>query len=230
MNSGILHLIQVSFALLIGVGAYNAYRQGGSVNKRLRDFSVFFFLFGVYRLFLSSLLFLDSLVIAQWSYNAAIAVFFVMISIAWKIPLSILGLNIKRIWTLSWSLMAIGLIVILIQVYDPRLPIIDSSGFVFWNVNPFAAWITSLAGLLVAITWIYTFSKNFSSNISPIEKLKTVLIIVAAFMIGVSSLTYFCSHHFLVILTSFASALVGSVCVLLVILISLLKRKRDSYR
>jgi len=230
MNSGILHLICASLALLIGIGIYNAYRQGGSANKRLRDFSVFFLLFGVYRFLLSSLFFSDSLVVAQWLYNVAIAVFFVMISITWKISLSILGLKIKRIWTLLGVLMTIGLIVILIQVfYDPRLPIIDSSGFVFWNANPFAAWTTSLTGFLVAITWMYTFSKNFLSNISSAEKLKTILMIVATFMIGVSSLTYFCSHHFLVTLASFATAFAGSVCFLLIILISLLKRKMTSW-
>jgi len=224
MNSGILHLAYTSFSLLIAVGIYSAYRRGGSANKQLRDFSLFFLLFSVYRLFLSSSLLSNNLIVMQWSYNAAIAIFFVMISIAWKIPLSILGLNAKRIRILLGSLMVIGLMVILIQICDPRLPIMDSSSFIFWNANPFAAWITSLAGFLVAMTWVYTFSKNFSGNIDPIEKLKTALIVAAAFMIGIGSLTYFHSCHLLLTLTTFVVMFISSVCLLLVILISLLRR------
>ena len=218
----------VLFAFLIGAGIYNAYRWGGHVNKQLRDFSVFFILLGVYRLFLSSPLFSDSLIVMQWSYNVAIAVFFVMIAVAWKIPLSILKLNARRIQILLKSLMAIGLVVVLIQICDPRLPIIDPSGFIFWNANPFAAWTTSLAGFLVAMIWVYTFSKNFSSNISLVEKFKTVLIIATAFLLGISSLTFFSSHHFLITLISFAIVSVSSICILLVILISLLERRKDS--
>jgi len=224
MNSGILHLAYTSFSLLIAIGIYSAYRRGGSANKQLRDFSLFFLLFSVYRLFLSSSLLSNNLIVMQWSYNAAIVIFFVMVSVAWKIPLSILGLDIKRTRALLGFLMIVGLVVILIQIYDPRLPIMDSSGFIFWNANPFAAWITSLAGFLVAMTWVYTFSKNFPGNINPIEKLKTALIVAAAFMIGIGSLTYFHSCHLLLTLATFVVIFISSVCLLLVILISLLGR------
>jgi len=149
MISGLLHLIFLLLAFLIGVGIYSAYKRGGSKNKQLRDFSAFFILLGVYRLFLSSPLFSDSLIVMQWSYNAAIILFFVMIVVVLRIPLSILGVKAEKIKKSQKLLISLGLLVILVQICDPRLPIIDSSGFVFWNANPFAAWTTSLVGFLV---------------------------------------------------------------------------------
>ena len=230
MISGVLHLIFVLFAFLIGGGIYNAYRRGGYVNKQLRDFSVFFLLLSVYRFFLffPLLFFSDNLNVAYWSYNAAIFVFFVMISVALKVPLDILRLKTKTIRIILASLVSIGIMVVSAQIFYPRLPIIDLSGFVFWNANPFAAWITSLAGFLVGMTWAYTFIKNFPKDVNLPEKIKTVLIIITAFTLGIGSLIYFPFHHSSVTLAAFAIVLVSSLCILAVILISLLNRKKTA--
>ncbi len=228
MISSLLHLIYTLFAFLIGAGIYiyNAYKREGSKNKYLRDFSIFFVLLGIYHLFLSSFLFSNNLIVIQWSYNIALMVFFVMIAVILRIPFSILGLKTEKIKKLQKLIISLGLLVILIQIYDSRLPIIDF--FIYWNANPFAAWITGLVGFLVGMIWVYTFSKNFSSLVNSSEKIKAVLIIIAAFTLSLSSLFYYTSYCVWFDLFVFILALISSFCVLAIILISLLSRKKKT--
>jgi len=138
-----------------------------------------------------------------------------------RIPFSILGLKTEKIKKLQKLIISLGLLVILIQIYDSRLPIIGLL-MIDWNTNPFAAWITGLVGFLVGMIWVYAFSKNFSSLVNLSEKIKAVLIIIAAFTLGLYSLFYYID------LFVFILALISSFCVLAIILISLLSRKKKT--
>jgi len=78
------------------------------------------------------------------------------------------------------------------------------------------------------MTWVYTFSKNFSSHASLSEKIKTVLIIITALALSLTSLFYYGSHCFLFTSIAFILAFISSICILAVILISLLNRKKKT--
>ncbi len=227
MVSGIMHLIFLILALIIGAGIYGAYRRGKSKNKQLRDFSLFFILLAAYRfcLFFPLIFLGGDLEIAYWSYNLAILIFFMMSSVAFKISLNILKLNAKKIKFYLITLLSVGGITVLAQVICPRLPIIDSSGLVFWNANPFSAWATSLSGFFVSMIWVYTFIENFPSNVGLLEKTKTILIIITAIFLGISSLAFYPFNNHLATIITFITIFISSVCILLAILISFFIRR-----
>jgi hypothetical protein len=217
MVSTFLHFIQIFILALIGYGLYKSYIRGDFKDKEIKEFAVVFFIFAFYQLFLSAMLFTDNLKIAAWSYNIAIFLFFIMLAYAWRIPLSLSGINTKKIRLLLGILFAVGLTTVAIQIYDFRLPIIHSSGLIFWNANPVAAWIARLAGFWVGMTWVYVFSKKFLRHLGRIEKFKNILIIITAFMFGITSLLYFHSNYILT-LAAFFTKYVGLLSISILLL------------
>lgn len=218
MVSTFLHFIQIFILALIGYGLYKSYVKGDFKDKEIKEFAIVFFIFALYQLFLSAMLFTDNLRIAAWSYNIAIFLFFIMLAYAWRIPLSLSGINTKKIRLLLGILLAVGLTIVMIQIYDFRLPVIHSSGLIFWNANPVTAWITRLAGFLVGITWVYVFSKKFLKHLGKTEKIKNILIIATAFMFGITSLMYFHNNYFLT-LAAFCTKYIGLLSISILLLI-----------
>ncbi len=218
MISAALHFLYIYFAGIASLGIYFSYRK--SKSKKLKNFSLFFFSLAIYQLFLSLFIFFKDLSIVAIGYDVAIIIFFITISFAWKVPLSIFGLTTKKIKLLTVILFAVGFLVFAYQLYDLRFPIIDKSGFIFWNANPITATISSLAGFIVAMSWVYAFFKNLKYSKSLIEKAKTFFIFFGALTLGISSLIYYPSHSLILTISSFIAAFIGSFCIIMAVIMT----------
>lgn len=209
MLSAIFDFLYIFPSLLTSLFIFIAYKKGGSLNKQIRVFSLFFLLFSLYRSFLAVFNFTSDLIIGAWSYNIAIIIFYIMIVLVWQISFDLLGLSRTKQNFLLSTMAIVGILVFDIQIYDFRLPIIHSSGLIFWNTTPIAAWITALSGFLVGMTWVYAFLKNLKNTRNRIAKIKSVSIIFTAFMLAVSSLTHFHSQKYYLLIFSFITAFLG---------------------
>lgn len=225
MLSSTLYLSFIVLTALVSVGLFHAYLRGGKQNKYLKNFSIFFALFAFYRFFLSAYFFTESLEVASHGYNIAILIFFGMVVIVMDIPLSMLGFSSKDKKIAEKSMLLLGAMVVAIQFADPRLPTIHPSGIVVWNSNPLAYLITSLAGFLVGMLWVYTFGKNFKNNLSTFEKTKTILIIFSAFFTALSALTHYYPNYYSV-LFSFGAAFLGCVSILAAVAMFYMKSQK----
>lgn len=190
MLTVIFHFSAFFIAVTGFIGVYASYLRSGSINKRLKDFSLFFLSFAVYSLLLSAYFITDDLVIINYAYNAGLVFLFGVLFFALKVCLHILNFSaIKRMFILS-LLSTVGLIVVIMHFYDFRLPVIHESGLILWNGNPLAAWAMSVASVSVAFIWIYVFLRNMY-RASGIAILKNSLLVLMAVGFGIAGLFYF---------------------------------------
>ncbi len=211
----------ISFAFLsivIAAGLMGSYTGNGSKNKKLKNFSIFFFLFAIYQLLLSYFLFFDDLYIGAWSYNFAIAIDFIMMAFVLSIILELFGVSERDRNIFYPIVLMIGVLVIAIQVYDFRLPILQETGFVDWNANKLASRITSLTGFLISIVWAHGLLKDLSSLEENYQKIKALLLSLGGLFLGISSLTTYHSYEKTIAIVSHATAFIGGFLILATLL------------
>lgn len=213
-----LHSIHIFLSLIAAAGIYVSYMRSGYKNRRFLDFAIFFFILAFYEIFLTAFAFTEDLTIVAWFYNLSVIPFFIMLHLALQIPSFHLGFTPEVKKRLKIILTAVAVFAFTIQVYDFRPSILHESGFIFWNGNLLAVLMMNLSGFMVAMTWVYSFSKSFTFQLGWSAKIKTTLIIISAFVTGVASLSAF-HLSYLATLVTFIALYIGGLAVILMLLV-----------
>lgn len=227
MTAAISNISFAFLSIIIAAGLMGSYTGGGSRNKKLKNFSIFFFLFALYQLLLSYFLFFDDLYIAAWSYNLAIAVDFIMMAFILSIILELFGVSDRNRNIFYPIVLMIGILVVSIQVYDLRMPILQDTGIVDWNANKLASRITSLTAFLIALFWAYGLLKNFSYLEDNYQKVKDSLLAVGGLFLGLSALTTYHSYEKTIAIFSHGTAFIGGFLIFSTLLIYRKRNDKD---
>ena len=155
---------------------------------------------------------LSILSIFALSYPYALA-FGYDLAIVWVFLAMYFGLGIPTFTTndfflkyqklFSTLLILIGVVVLGLQIFDLRFPIISPGSVIFWNATPLAAWLTGLTVLIYTTVWAYLAYRG-STVLSDIkQRRKFYALAFNMVCIGVSALLFFPSHSELQSLISF---------------------------
>ncbi|NOY35769.1 MAG: hypothetical protein GXP44_02530 [bacterium] len=213
MLSIILHSI-LAILTTFGVAVfYFILRKGKKENSIMKNIFLFYsFLLGYHLSLILPFLFSGGdLKTMAWGYNLAVVFIFLLVSAFLMVEFSILGFSRRKSRTVIAFFMSICLFVVLLQIYDFRLPVILSSGFILWNANLAAAWITALAGFVAAMIFVVVSLRNWPANLNFNEKLKNVLLVIGLFSFGVSSIMHFPARGFTQILLAFVFIYAGTI-------------------
>jgi len=225
MLTAILHLSYSVISFIVGlIIIFFSSLKKGKTNANVIYFGFFFLLFSIYRLLLSSYLFIKDPFLVKEIYLLAVLVFFVMITLAERTALRMMhckGLT-KSVITLTFILLAV--ITTSLQLINFNLPTINENGFIYWNMDIWSSWIAGISGFAVAMTWVYVFMRNIAGSINTVDRIKSYLIAFAAMLMGISSLTYFHSNYY-ALLTAFITALAGVISVIFALLLPYVGRK-----
>lgn len=220
MISALLHLFSVPFIVISGILAYSYWKKGGFRKSILNYLFVFFLFIAAYQFFLSlPFLLTKNLFLTAWGYNLAIVFVFLIAVPIFRMEFDLLGVSEKRSNFFQVLYLLVGVAVIVIQAYDFRLPIVHESGFIFWNANPVAAWISSFAAFILSMALVVVILKNRPENLTFLEKLKTTLFITASIATSLSVLIYYPAHNLLQVILAFAAAYLGFALFMVTLLI-----------
>lgn len=175
-------------------------------------FLFYFFLVGYHLSLILPFLFSGGdLTAMAWGYNLAVVFLFLLVSSFLLVEFNILGFSRKKSMAIITAFMSVCALVVLLQIYDFRLPIILPSGFILWNANLAAAWVTALAGFIAAMIFVYISLKNWPANLNLNEKIKNTLLVTALFAFGISSIMHFPARGFTQILLAFVFIYTGTI-------------------
>ncbi len=178
-------------AIVIALLLFRSYNEKRD-NIILKNFVIFFLFFAFYRFFLIPPVIIESLKIASASYNLAVVMFFAMVILGIKIVSSLLEISTKKIKQMEYLALLIGLGVVGYQLLsDVTNMEIFSSGIIMWNSNPIPLYMTGVSGFIVASIWVYTFFTNFTKTKEKILKIKSSLMMLSTFFVGLSSIFHF---------------------------------------
>ncbi len=213
MLSIILHSILAILTTFGVVVFYCILRKGKKENPIMKNIFLFYaFLLGYHLSLILPFLFSGGdLKTMAWGYNLAVVFLFLLVSAFLVVEFNILGFSRKKSRTILVSFMSVCLFVVLLQIYDFRLPIILPSGFILWNANLAGAWITALAGFVAAMTFVAISLRNWPANLNFNEKLKNTLLIIGLFSFGISSIMHFPARSFTQILLAFVFIYAGTI-------------------
>lgn len=225
MNASVSHIVFTLLSIIISAGAFGSYIGGGSKSRKLKRFAILFALLAAYQFFLSYFLFFDNLYFAAWSYSLAVITIFIILVYVLSIALSILGITKKNRNFIYFFVLSVGVLVIGMQAYDFRLPIVQGNGIVDWNANELAARITSLSTFMVSLVWAYSLLANVSSFHGHPRKLKAALLALGGIFLGISGLTTYHSYEKGIAIISHSSAFIGGILILLTLFVFNKKRE-----
>jgi len=213
MLSIILHSILAILTTFGVVIFYFILKKGKKKNPIMKNIFWFYsFLVGYHLSLILPFLFSGGdLKTMAWGYNLAVVFLFLLVSAFLMVEFDILGFSKKKSRTILVSFMSVCLFVVLLQIYDFRLPIILPSGFILWNANLAAAWITALAASITAMTFVAISLKNWPANLNFNEKLKNILLNIGLFSFAVSSIMHFPARGFTQILLAFVFIYAGTI-------------------
>jgi len=71
-----------------------------------------------------------------------------------------------------------------IMSYDFRLPVINSNGIIFWNINPVASWLIGISSLVYGFIWGYVFYRAALLINEPYARVKMMIVSANGFILG----------------------------------------------
>jgi hypothetical protein len=229
MLTFILHLLLALLCFIGAAASFSSWKLKRDKNDIHVHLFLFFAFFTGYHACLSVpfLLTGGNLMVMAWGYNFAMAFIYLALAPMYSIMVfQILGVPVARIGNYIKMLLIVGLFVVLIQAYDFRLPIIDSSGFVIWNNNLIAGGLTAAFCLAISVIWIFIYFKNKPVNLDALEKLKAVIYTIGGLMFSLASLYFFARSIFMIAI-AFILVSVGTILMDILVLIPE-KRVRDN--
>jgi hypothetical protein len=227
MITFVLHFLLALLNVVGAVAAYSIWSRKDFRRVVMGHLFLFFTFFIGYHLSLSLpfWFFSQNLIALAWGYNVAIVFLFLLLAPMYSIMVfQIIGVPMKKIGFCIWMLLLLGLVTSLIQIYDFRLPIIDSSGFIIWNNNPVAGAISFLAGAMIAVSWLIIFLKNKPADLKTTDKIKAYMYTVGGMMFSLASI-YFIARNILTVVLAFIFVFIGTVLMNSLVLIP--EKKED---
>ncbi len=213
MTSFILHLILAFLNIFGAVAVYVIWKKGNFQKNIMGHLFLFYAFFVCYHLSLALpfWIFSGNLTAMAWGYNLAIAFLFLLLAPMYSIMVfQILGVPLVRISFLIKIFLLVGMVAVLIQVYDFRLPEILKSGFIIWNANLISSFIAFSSGASIAVIWTIIFLKNKPGRLNPAEKLKAILCTAGGLMFTISSI-YFIARNLTMVVLAFIFVYIGTI-------------------
>ncbi len=166
-------------ATIATIGAFVSYTKSKSFALKYLFLVFFFMALHAYAFSLPIIINKGNLKAVAYGYVIGIVSVFILLVLALRVQTFITRKFFKTYANLISIIVGVlGIIVISILLYDLRLPIINSNGIIFWNVNPWASWLTSICCFIYGIVWTYLF--YMASNLTKNTYSKVKLLILSA--------------------------------------------------
>lgn len=193
--AGYLHLLMAALVLIADVAFFKSYAQ--SRNKRVLKYAIFFipiffytFVWGAAAVFQPH----DALFMTySFAVGTAFVVMILMLGL-YAAPFEIHPALNRLKWPLIIATGVLGAYFTYLIALDTRNPpIIDPTGFIFWNAPAVAAW--GMGFLCLFATWIWAHLYYYGAQVAEITnsyaRLKVIALAADGVMWGIAALIYY---------------------------------------
>ncbi|MEK7531856.1 MAG: hypothetical protein AAB545_02955 [Patescibacteria group bacterium] len=88
-----------------------------------------------------------------------------------------------------------GVLALSILILDFRPPLSSEFGFVIWNTNPIAGWLTGLSGMIIGSSWFFVFYRNSRYVQDKHKRIRMALMGVTGILFGLIAILVYTSEH-----------------------------------
>ncbi len=180
-------------SLAVSLLVYRSYKKSG--NRGQRDLSLTFgcMFFHAISLSLPVMIAPENLPAIAAGFIIGIVFVFLLFIIGLQVELSIARpLFVSYVKELSTVVAILGAVAINVLIFDFRLPYFQD-GVIFWNVNPYIAWLIGGLSFLYGVIWSYMFFRSGGLTKNASQKTKMFVLSIDGLLIGIAALLVFTS-------------------------------------
>ncbi|MAZ40950.1 hypothetical protein CL654_02440 [bacterium] len=188
-----LQFIMALVSSIAALGLFVSYWKKDVHKGELTKLGLFFTLFAAYS-FAQSLPFLivGTLEYVAWGFILSVYLVLVMVLVLFETKVFYLNPLIKRIRPFFRLLVVVsGVFIMALLITDFRLPILDESGWILWNVNPLAIWAFSLITGFTALLWSFAYFDSARFTESLVARVKAYILSLNGIIWALAVVLYF---------------------------------------
>jgi hypothetical protein len=224
MITALFFIIGAILASIGAVGAIISYLR--SRHEALKYLALVFVLMSLhaYAFSVPFLINHKNLTMIAYGYTIGVGFIFVLMLLGLRVQMFLTQKFIKIYGNLLGIIIAIiGVIVLTLQVYDLRLPLVTENGIIFWNANVFASVLTAVTFFVYGAFWTYVF--YLASNITRgfYEKIKLLILSADGLLFGSGAVLIYTSFSNTQSVVGLTLLLIA--CIITVPIVILPKRK-----
>lgn len=162
--------------------------------KRLANLSLAFVFFWIglhaFAFAIPTLIEPNNLGLLAFGYIIGIAMIFLTLLSGIEVQVFMAKSIVSKLNTTFASILItiIAIITLAIMAYDFRLPIVNPSGIIFWNINPLAAWLIGLSSIIYGFIWGHIFYRASLLVDDVYSRVKLIVISSNGFILGTVAL------------------------------------------